>query len=531
VQSDGDDLVVLSARDKPEWDAHATIQIGERFYRLRDVSERPDAAWRVLAYRLRPLEAGVVVRGLVHYEAPARPGERPRARLQPEAPPDPPQPSRVVPERPKARTAARPRFAIEDGEEARLTPEGPAAAVIESLGSLPLRPRSEALGVHHRPEFPGTCVVLGDARYEVVQEQPLDTGFRYLLEPWQGEQVQRAAVVYGPALIRSAKQERRRALERARASRFASVLYPFVGLLPEERQLLACDRLGLDAQVSTLAGVGLEIGVALMLALSLPGKSASPLGPLYAIAGLVVAPALYRMLGALLFDDVAGSPLLTALFAVRDQLGASPSRSDPSVLPLTREAFWSRLQRPDRQERQPDGSLIVKSLLPHLTWGYSALNRALAGRVADTPRGRRSLARAGAPADGRPGPASARLSTLADARGGDARRPARPRPARPAPIPERGPGAGLARVGRRVSGRAVAAEPAAARRSGTGLPRARRRGREPALDRDHRIRVARRGPVVPPRTRASQPAHLASCWPATPRTGFGARPRGGSHRA
>jgi hypothetical protein len=222
-------------------------------------------------------------------------------------------------------------------------------------------------------------VVLGDARYEVVQEQPLDTGFRYLLEPWQGEQVQRAAIVYGPALIRSAKQERRRALERARASRFASVLYPFVGLLPEERQLLACDRLGLDAQVSTLAGVGLEIGVALMLALSLPGKSASPLGPLYAIAGLVVAPALYRMLGALLFDDVAGSPLLTALLAVRDRLGASPSRSDPSVLPLTREAFWSRLQRPDRQERQPDGSFIVKSLLPHLTWGYSALNRALAG--------------------------------------------------------------------------------------------------------------------------------------------------------
>jgi hypothetical protein len=343
------------------------------------VSERKDAAWRVIAYRLRPLEAGVVVRGLVHYEAPSR------------RKPPPQQPSPVaadaapaVPTRPPIQASGRQRFTIDDGEEARVTPEGPTAAAIESLGSLPLRPRSEALGVHHRPEFPGTCVVLGEARYEVVEEQALERGFRYLLEPWQGGQVQRDAVVYGPRLVRAAQAERRRALERERASRYSSVLYPFVGLLPEERQLLACDRFGLDAQISTLAGVGLEIGAALMLALSLPGKGA-PMGPLYAIAGLVVAPALYRLLGALLFNDVAGSPLLTALLAARDSLGASPSRSDPTVLPLTREAFWSRLQRPDRHEPQPDGSLIVKSLLPHLTWGYSALNRALAG-VAPTLR-------------------------------------------------------------------------------------------------------------------------------------------------
>jgi hypothetical protein len=166
---------------------------------------------------------------------------------------------------------------------------------------------------------------------------------------------------------------------RERASRFASLLHPLVGLLPEERQLLLCDRFGLDAQTATLAGVGLEIGAALLLGLSLPGRHSAPLAPLYSIAGLVIAPALWRLLGALLFRDVAGSPLVSAVLLAWDRLGERGRRADPSVLPLTREAFWARLLRQDRHEPQPDGSLIVRSLLPHLGWGYSALNPALAG--------------------------------------------------------------------------------------------------------------------------------------------------------
>jgi hypothetical protein len=37
-------------------------------------------------------------------------------------------------------------------------------------------------------------------------------------------------------------------------------------------------------------------------------------------------------------------------------------------VPLTREAFWQRLERPDRITAEPDGALLVEGLLPHLTW-------------------------------------------------------------------------------------------------------------------------------------------------------------------
>lgn len=378
---DGEDLIVLAAREKPDWDERATIGIGERFYRVRGPTERPDEGWQVLAYRLTPVEAGSMLRGLVRYEPPEKAGRRPRP--SPVSSPPVPGPAVGAPPmegrqrvaepakdaRPKREDASRAgeRWRVDEGEEARLTPAGPRAAVIESLGSLPLRLRSEALGVHHRPEFPGTCVSLGGARYEVVEEQPLETGFRYLLEPWAGEAIFRDVVEYGPKLVRAAQRERERALERERASRWSSILYPLVGLLPEERQVLACDRLGLDPSLSTYGGVGLELGIAIMLALSLP--AGSPMGPAYVIAGLIVAPALYRLLGAVLFREVSGSPLLRAGFALWDSLGRSGRRADATVLPLTREAFWARLARPDRHDRQTDGSVIVRSLMPHLSWG------------------------------------------------------------------------------------------------------------------------------------------------------------------
>ncbi|MCM2254130.1 MAG: hypothetical protein NDJ94_00540, partial [Vicinamibacteria bacterium] len=58
--------------------------------------------------------------------------------------------------------ATRDVFRIDDGEEARLTPGGPHAAVIVSRGYLPLRYREE--GTQTRAAFPGTCVTLGFRR-------------------------------------------------------------------------------------------------------------------------------------------------------------------------------------------------------------------------------------------------------------------------------------------------------------------------------------------------------------------------------
>lgn len=378
VLEQGEELIVLAARDKPNWDERATIRVGERFYRLRGLSERPDGEWQVLAYRLSPVDAGAVLRGLVHYEPPPRPGQRPVVPPRPApASVEPPVTARAKGARPADASSARDRWRVDEGEEARLSPEGPTGAAILSLGSLPLRARSEAMGVHHRPEFPGTCVSLAGARFEVVEEQALDTGFRYLLEPWSAENVLRDGVEYGPKLVRAAQRERQRALERERASRWSSVIAPFVGLLPEERQILACDRLGLDPLLATVAGAGLEIGLAILLAWSLPSRGGSPMGSLIAIGGLFVAPALYRLLGSLVFREVAGNPLLGAALALRDSFGSSTRRADATVLPLTREAFWTRLARPDRQERQADGSLIVRSLLPHLSWGHSPLSKNL----------------------------------------------------------------------------------------------------------------------------------------------------------
>jgi hypothetical protein len=219
-------------------------------------------------------------------------------------------------------------------------------------------------------------VQLGAARYEVVEEQPHGSGVLYLLEPWPEELVIREVRRYGPRMVRAAQQERKRALERERASRWSGALSPFVGLLPEQRQLLACDRLGLDPSASTIAGVGLELCLAVLLALSLPGGSA-PMGPLVFVGCAIVAPALYRLIGALFFREVSGNLALGAALATLDSLGRSETRGDATVLPLTRQAFWARLSLPDRIERQPDGSLIVKSLLPHLSWGHSALTRAM----------------------------------------------------------------------------------------------------------------------------------------------------------
>ncbi len=384
VVEDGADLLVLSAREKEGWSGRATIQVGDRFFRVRAVSDRHDGEWKAIRYRLTPVPAGAVFRGLIAYrlhvaaaEAAEGSPSGPAASGPPAAaplPPPPADPSR--PETPRIAAAEgegpRTRWRVDAGEEARLTPEGPAAAIIESLGSLPVRVRSEAMGVHHRPEFPGTCVVLGGERYEVVAEGPRDTGYAYLLEPWPRENVLRHVVEYGPRLVRAVQRERLEAAERDVRSRYAVLVMPFLGLLPEERQARACDRYGVAPEDATLAGAALEIFACLAL------TYAASASPLVSAAGLVlgplvVFPALVRAIGSLAWKDVAGSPLVGSLLEARRTV---PGRLDATVLPLTREAFWARLALADRQEKIGPGSVLVKSLLPHLGWGSTAVARA-----------------------------------------------------------------------------------------------------------------------------------------------------------
>ena len=349
--------------------------MGEGFYRLRRVEERADGKWSVMAYVLEPVGAGAVFRALVHYDPAGRaPQGTPPRPAPPTAPAAAPRAERTI-----QSAGARPpaRWRVDEGEEARLTPEGPSAAVIESLGSLPLRARPESGGVHHRPAFPGSAVVLGGERFEVVAEEVLETGARYLLDPWPADHILRDVVEYSPRLVRATQRERARVVEVERARRWSWLLYPFVGLLPETRQLMVCEQLGLDAAHATLAGAMLEA----LVVFTVVTGGISPLESMRRHEGLgfrwvneagyLVSTILVRAFGAVAFGEVAGSVVLGFAFEVAQALKPFAPRFDASVVPLTREAFWARLALPDRHEPQPDGSIVVRSLLPHLTWGTS----------------------------------------------------------------------------------------------------------------------------------------------------------------
>jgi hypothetical protein len=261
------------------------------------------------------------------------------------------------------------RWRVGDGEEARLTPGAAAAAEVWSRGFLPLRVRAE--GSHRlRPAFPGTAVVLGDTTYEVLTETelPEDGLVVYRLRAWPDGEVVRDRVVYGRALVRAAEAERERARLRERARPWRFLLYPVVGLLPEEEQVRLCDRLGLYAVTATLvSGLveslgallvllllahGVEGGGAIMLVVSLPGLV------------LLVLPGLGRAFGAVLLGETGGSAPVTLALDMLRARGARPERPDRGFVPLTRSAFWERLSRPDDVETSSDGTLVFRGLLP-----------------------------------------------------------------------------------------------------------------------------------------------------------------------
>jgi hypothetical protein len=322
------------------------------------------------------------------------------------------------------------RWRVGEREEARLTPGAAAAAEVWSQGFLPLRVRSE--GSHRlRPAFPGTAVVLGEGTYEVLTETelPEDGLVVYRMRPWPEGEVIRDRVVYGPAFVRAAEAERGRARGRARARPWRLVLYPVVGLLPEEIQERACDRLGLYAVTATLvSGLVESLGVILLLLLvARSSEKGASIMVVVSLPGLVllVLPGLGRAFGAVFLRETGGSAPVALVFEAMRALGALRERRDRSFVPLTRSAFWERLGRPDTVEASLDGTLVFRGLLPHLTWGGS--RRLSAGRdhwgvVPEPPaldRGRlvysyRLVPLGDAPAPGEPPPAAPSATAYAE---------------------------------------------------------------------------------------------------------------------
>jgi hypothetical protein len=271
---------------------------------------------------------------------------------------------------------------VAEGEEARLTPGSVADAEVWSRGFLPLRARS--LGSYRlRPAFPGTAMVIGTKTYEVLSETELPEHglFVYRLRLWPEGEVVRDRVVYGPAFVRAALLERERVRTRERARPWRWLLYPVVGLLPEEEQVRLADRFGLYAVTATLVSGLLEGYLLLVVPLLLTRRGAA-----YAIGVVTAAPALAllalpglgRAFAALFLRETGGSAPVVLAFEALRALGVRFSRHDLSVVPLTRAAFWERLARPDRVTHESDGSLVYRGLLPHLSWG-GARNLAAGG--------------------------------------------------------------------------------------------------------------------------------------------------------
>jgi hypothetical protein len=297
--------------------------------------------------------------------------------------------------------ATRDVFRIDDGEEARLTPGGPHAAVIVSRGYLPLRYREE--GTQTRAAFPGTCVTLGfrrrdepgdgaagvpsqtelrrphppdgEGQYEVVAETAEGETVTYGLRPWPGGEVVRQVVAYTPQLVRAAQQERRRAAVREKAAPHHWLLAPLLGLLPEERQARACSAVGLHAGTATAMSGALEtlavyFGFRSFLS---PATEQNAGLDVYlwaivvpAVVGFAILSAAWRGFWGLAAGEAAGSALLAPFFALVDVVQAR--LHDPTLVPLTRSAFWARLALPDRLVREKSGAVLVRSLLPHVSW-------------------------------------------------------------------------------------------------------------------------------------------------------------------
>jgi hypothetical protein len=76
LRGEGSDLVVLSCRPKPDWNERITIEIGERFYRLQRVEERPDGEWWVYAHLLQEADPNEIFRGLIRYVPAGPPADR-----------------------------------------------------------------------------------------------------------------------------------------------------------------------------------------------------------------------------------------------------------------------------------------------------------------------------------------------------------------------------------------------------------------------------------------------------------------------
>ena len=263
-------------------------------------------------------------------------------------------------------------FRVAEGEEGAVNAGPPARGEVRSRGYLPLRVRTEGVP-YRRPAFCGTALVLGDSTYEVVGEGTTAEGVVYALRPWPEGEVIRDRLVYGPGLVRAAQADRERAATRVRLRPYRFFLYPLVGLLPEAEQERLAYRLGLYTVTATLASGLVEMALPLIAVWQITRGADEGLRLVMAVVSpalsLIALGGFSRAFAAWAFRETSGSYLVEAAFAaVKALRQAADASRDPSLVPLTRDAFWARLEVPDKVEPEGDGVLVFRGLLPHLTW-------------------------------------------------------------------------------------------------------------------------------------------------------------------
>ena len=418
------------------------------------------------------------------------------------------------------------RFHVGEGEEARLTPGSAFAAEIRSRGPLPLRvrargaaPRAAGLSRHGGRDRRGD--VRGRRRDRSRPEARLRSSTA--CGPGTAGEIFRDRVVYGPAFVRAVEAERRDARLRARVRPWRFLLYPVVGLLPEEQQARICDRLGLYAVTATLVS-GLFESAVVLAVLVLVGRNAEAgmaIALVVTAPGLVlfVLPGLGRAFAAALLQETGGSPVVNGLVRALRAAGALAERPPAGFVPLTRAGVLGAARLPRDAGARRDGGLLLSATLPHLGWDAS--RRLEAG--SDYWRRRAAVAPSRGPA------ARLRLPHRPARRSRGARR-AGPGCTRADGLRRRGAGRRAPRVGRVQLGLRLAHEPA---RVGRAVARVRAPWRPGGGAAGHSgdgggERGARRLPAA-----ASCPGHRATrwrrrslwpvccCWP-TPR-GAGAR--------
>ncbi|HEY6553587.1 MAG TPA: hypothetical protein VI669_09535, partial [Vicinamibacteria bacterium] len=239
-------------------------------------------------------------------------------------------------------------FRVGPGEEAAISDGPPARGEVRSGGYLPLRVRTEGVP-YRRPAFCGTALVLGDHTFEVIRETTTAEGVVYSLRPWPDGEVIRDLVTYGPRLVRAAQADRERAATRVRLRPYRFLLYPLVGLLPEDEQERLAHRLGLYTVTATLASGLVELALPLLAVWQITRGADEGLRLVMALVSpalaLIALGGFSRAFAAWAFHETSGSYLVEMIFAAVKALRHAKGGSyDPTLVPLTRQAFWARLE-------------------------------------------------------------------------------------------------------------------------------------------------------------------------------------------